>query len=69
MCIYTDGTKDTIGTGESWCVRRSNITFSNLYDGEVQDDTLGEMPIEIVWPAEEPKRRADRAHEPSGHSA
>ena len=34
---YTDGTTDTVGTDESWRVRRSNILFSNLYDSEVQD--------------------------------
>lgn len=52
---YTDGTPETIGTDESWNVRRSNIIFSNLYDGEVQDDTLPEMPIETARLTEAPK--------------
>ncbi len=52
---YTDGTTDTVGTDESWRVRRSNILFSNLYDGEVQDDTLEEMPIESARFCEVPK--------------
>lgn len=43
---YEDGSKEVIGTDESWSVRRSNITFSNLYDGECVDDTLAPMPLE-----------------------
>lgn len=35
-----DGTEEVIGTDESWLVRRSNITFSSIYDGEKVDDTL-----------------------------
>lgn len=52
---YEDGTEEVIGTDESWTARRSRITFSNLYDGEWQDDTLEEMPIESVWLCEAPK--------------
>ncbi len=51
---YEDGTEEVIGTDESWKVRRSRITFSNLYDGEWQDDTLEEMPLEAVWLCEAP---------------
>ena len=51
---YEDGTEKVIGTDESWKVRRSRITFSNLYDGEWQDDTLEEMPLEAVWLCEAP---------------
>lgn len=40
---YTDGTEEIIGTDDSWTVRRSRITFSNLYDGERRDDTLPEL--------------------------
>lgn len=40
---YTDGTQETIGTDETWTVRRSNITFSSIYDGEWRDDTLEEL--------------------------
>ena len=39
---YEDGTQELIGTDESWKVTRSKITFSNIYDGEVRDDTLPE---------------------------
>lgn len=52
---YTDGTTETIGTDESWTVRRSNITFSSLYDGEVQDDTLKELPVMPAKFCEAPK--------------
>jgi alpha-L-rhamnosidase len=53
--IYQDGTKEVIGTDESWEVRRSKITFSNLYDGEFRDDMLKEMPIEKAVFCKEPK--------------
>lgn len=52
---YEDGMEEVIGTDEDWKVRRSRITFSNLYDGEWKDDTLEEMPIESVWLCEAPK--------------
>ena len=39
---YTDGSEDVIGTDGSWQVRRGNITFSNIYDGEHLDMTLPE---------------------------
>lgn len=44
--LYEDGTVETVGTDDTWSVRRSKITFSNLYDGEHQDATLPELPIE-----------------------
>ena len=40
--VYEDGSEAVIGTDESWRVRRSKIAFSNLYDGELRDDTLAE---------------------------
>ena len=40
---YEDGTKEVVGTDESWSVVRSKITFSNLYDGEMRDDTLPDL--------------------------
>ncbi len=40
---YEDGSVKVIGTDETWKVRRSRITFSNIYDGEHRDDTL-EIP-------------------------
>ena len=44
--FYKDGTSEVIGTDDSWTVKRSNIIFSNLYDGEYQDDTLEPMQEE-----------------------
>lgn len=41
---YEDGRQETVGTDESWLVTRSNITFSNLYDGEWMDETLEALP-------------------------
>ncbi|MCF0136572.1 MAG: family 78 glycoside hydrolase catalytic domain [Lachnospiraceae bacterium] len=43
---YSDGSEEVIGTDDSWTVHRSNITFSNIYDGEHRDDTLPELPLE-----------------------
>ena len=40
VLTYTDGTETVAGTDESWSVTRSNIHFSNIYDGEQRDDTL-----------------------------
>ena len=45
---YADGSKDVIATDEAWKVRRSNITFSGIYDGEWQDDTLPQGDPEPV---------------------
>lgn len=53
--VYTDGTSETIGTDDSWSVRRSNIIFSNLYDGEWQDDTLSALPLERAAVCEPPR--------------
>lgn len=44
--IYEDGSEEVIGTDENWQIRRSNITFSNIYDGEQRDDTLQDLPLE-----------------------
>lgn len=52
---YADGTEDVIGTDESWMVRRSTITFSNLYDGEHRDDTLENVPVCQASLCEAPK--------------
>ena len=32
--VYSDGTSEIIGTDDTWKVKRSKLTFSNLYDGE-----------------------------------
>ena len=52
---YEDGTEEVIGTDDSWQVRRSNIQFSNLYDGEHVDATLSEMPVEKASYCDAPK--------------
>ncbi len=52
---YCDGSREVIGTDESWTVTRSNITFSSIYDGEWQDDTLEELPMEKPVCCEPPK--------------
>ena len=38
--LYADGSEEVIATDETWTVKRGQITFSNLYDGEHRDDTL-----------------------------
>lgn len=43
---YEDGGHEVIGTDESWCIERSSLTFSNIYDGEWCDDTLEDLPEE-----------------------
>ena len=43
---YEDGTQEIIGTDDTWEVTRSNLFFSNIYDGEKRDDTF--EPVEPV---------------------
>lgn len=43
---YADGREEVIGTDDSWQVTRSNIVFSDIYDGEQVDDTLPDLPEE-----------------------
>lgn len=45
---YEDGTKQITATDDSWKVYRSNIIFSNIYDGEQVDDTLEPMKEEAA---------------------
>lgn len=54
---FEDGTTAVIGTDHTWRVRRSNIIFSNIYDGEQADDTLPELPVEKPWLCPPPKGR------------
>lgn len=54
---YVDGSKEVIGTDESWKVTESKISFSNIYDGEKRDDTLPDVPESAALLAEEPKGR------------
>ena len=42
--VHADGSEQIIDTDEGWQVRRSHITFSNIYDGEHVDATLPELP-------------------------
>ncbi len=51
---YQDGSTQVIGTDESWLVKRSRLTFSNIYDGERRDDTLPELPTVYATPIEAP---------------
>ena len=48
--MYTDGSEEVIGTDETWQIRRSKISFSNLYDGEHRDDTLPDLPCRAGSP-------------------
>ena len=43
---YEDDREEIIGTDKSWTVERSNLIFSNIYDGEHRDDTLPTLPTE-----------------------
>lgn len=52
---YEDGTEEVIGTDESWLAGRSNITFSNIYDGEHRDDTLPQTEKEYAILASVPE--------------
>lgn len=44
---YEDGSEEVIGTDSNWNITRSDITFSNIYDGEIRDLTLSETEPEI----------------------
>ncbi len=52
---YEDGTEEVVGTDEGWQVTRSAITFSNIYDGEQRDDTLGPTAPEPARLTDAPK--------------
>lgn len=54
---YEDGTEEVIGTDESWTVRRSQISYSSLYDGEHLDRTLPALPEEKAFFCEPPRGR------------
>lgn len=59
IVTYVDGTEEIIGTDESWSVRRSNITLSNIYDGQQEDDTLEALPGEKAVLTKPPKGRLE----------
>ncbi|MBE6129350.1 MAG: alpha-L-rhamnosidase [Erysipelotrichaceae bacterium] len=52
IITYEDGSQEVISTDESWDVSRSNIVFSNIYDGEIVDDTLPQLPLTKAVKAE-----------------
>ena len=58
---YEDGTEETLGTDESWSVTRSNLVDTGIYDGEIRDDTLPEIPAVPAKPcAWNPPKMHDR---------
>ncbi len=52
---HADGSETVLGTDGDWTVRRSSITFSNIYDGEHRDDTLPETDPEPAVLAMQPE--------------
>lgn len=66
---YADGTEEVIGTDEKWTVIRSNITFSNIYDGEHRDDTLPALPPEKARLAEPSAGRLTERYSTPVHRA
>lgn len=62
---FEDGSEQVIGTDDSWQVKRSRILSSEIYDGEIVDDTLPALPIEQAFPVtEEMPRLHDRLGAP-----
>ena len=49
---YTDGSQEIIATDESWQVKESKVRFSEIYDGEIYDNTFEAASTEpaIVFP-------------------
>ena len=45
ILTYEDGTQEVVGTDESWQISTGSIRFSEIYDGETQDTTIGEQPV------------------------
>lgn len=61
---YSDGREEVVGTDGSWHATRSNIIFSDIYDGEQVDDTLPEWPEEPVELLDEALCTEDRLSVP-----
>ena len=57
---YDDGSTEVIGSDESWQVRPSHFTFSDIYDGETQDYTRSVQPWQSVVLTEAPGKLAAR---------
>lgn len=52
---YEDGSAEVIGTDTSWDFVNSNLSFSDIYDGEKRDDTLKETYHGKAVPANIPR--------------
>lgn len=61
---FADGSEQVVGTDDSWQVTRSNVTFSNIYDGEHRDDTLAPIaPVAAeLLPADEASAATAKLH-------
>lgn len=46
--IYENGTQDTIRTDETWSVRKSQILYSDIYDGEIYNASAHSQQIYSV---------------------
>lgn len=55
--VYEDGSKEVVATDDTWEVARSNIFFSNIYDGEKRDDNLEAVPPVKAQLSEPPRGR------------
>ena len=57
---YTDGTEQMIGTDESWELRNSFVTFSDIYDGEIQDFTAQKTSWQTAEAVDAPGKVTER---------
>lgn len=57
---YGDGTEEIICTDESWQVRNSFVTFSDIYDGEVQDFTVQRTSWQAAEAVDAPGKVTER---------
>lgn len=51
---YADGKTEIVYTDDSWEVIRSNIVFSNIYDGEWVDETIEDTKPEVAFYCDAP---------------
>lgn len=58
--LYEDGSEEVLGSDTDWTITRSDITFSNIYDGEIRDLTLQETDVETPVEASYPFGLTDR---------
>lgn len=56
---YTDDTEEVVVTDEQWSVKRSNLLFSGIYDGEQRDDTQKASPVSSAILVQEEMRIPD----------